>query len=925
MKMENNSFDRHAHLIRNVLVLRPPQEESLLRFQKIAAALALVKEPDLEAELAKIHKLFPTLTSFEREFPSVCFALATGIGKTRLMGAFIAYLHYAKKFKNFFVLAPNLTIYDKLKSDLGEPSALKYVFKGLDRFVSPPRIIDGDNYEEFRQTTTNGYNNDVLINIFNISKLNSDSKTADGKPARIKRLNEVLGQSYFNYLKELPDLCVLMDESHHYHADKSFEVINELKPVLGIELTATPQIQKGAKAVPFKNVVYEYSLASALSDGAFVKEPTVVTRKDFHADDFTPEELDRKKLIDGLCLHEEVKGALDVFAKNNPHKKFVFPFVLVVAKDTVHSAQLKSYLTSPEFLGGRYANKVLEVNSAQRGEEKDENIRALLALEKPENRFEIVIHVNMLKEGWDVANLYTIIPLRTSASETLTEQTIGRGLRLPYGGRTGDAVVDRLAIVSHERYEEIIALARCPNSIVRRIRFIDENETRREWQRETIPLSSVYDLLTQGAAATEKIATTVKTAIPLKVTSAETEKIAQFMLRRTAQLVIDLAESKEVKNISEVKTSASKGIVNTRIIMATKHEFPSLELSVDELKAVAADVVNLCVEALCSKVIPIPRVRILPSASGRYYFEKFVLNMEGIEWTPTDNTLIATELREDGETFEIELDEDELIFSSPTTSDEEIANLIFSKPEVNYAETSDLVFSLIAEAKAHFLTYLSPENTERVMSENKRALATWIFSQMREHFIQEKITYAPEEVLPFSKIEDGFGGKFKNDELHKLVDNVAPTDIPKTIFSHFRKACHVAYKFDSNSEKSFAFVLERDGDVLHWLRPFPKQFNIFYECDGKHLYEPDFVVETLDKIFLVEIKAINEIEAARRQGRGHEIREKYEASRVFCETVSKYNLSNGGKQWEMILLSADVVSMTSSFAFLLRGNVKFSN
>jgi hypothetical protein len=54
---------------------------------------------------------------FEREFPSLCFALATGVGKTRLMGAFIAYLHLAHGINNFFVLAPNLTIYNKLIAD----------------------------------------------------------------------------------------------------------------------------------------------------------------------------------------------------------------------------------------------------------------------------------------------------------------------------------------------------------------------------------------------------------------------------------------------------------------------------------------------------------------------------------------------------------------------------------------------------------------------------------------------------------------------------------------------------------------------------------------------------------------------------------------------------------------------------------------
>ena len=58
-----------------------------------------------------------------------------------------------------------------------------------------------------------------------------------------------------------------MDESHHYHADRSFDVINELRPILGVELTATPQIQNGARKIDFKNVVYEYSLAHALNDG----------------------------------------------------------------------------------------------------------------------------------------------------------------------------------------------------------------------------------------------------------------------------------------------------------------------------------------------------------------------------------------------------------------------------------------------------------------------------------------------------------------------------------------------------------------------------------------------------------------------------------------------------------------------------------
>ena len=83
-------------------------------------------------------------------------------------------------------------------------------------------------------------------------------------------------------------------------------------------------------------------------------------------------------------------------------------------------------------------------------------IRRLLAVESYDEPTEIVIHVNMLKEGWDVTNLYTIVPLRAANARTLIEQSIGRGLRLPYGRKTGVDAVDRLNIIAHDRFQEVI-------------------------------------------------------------------------------------------------------------------------------------------------------------------------------------------------------------------------------------------------------------------------------------------------------------------------------------------------------------------------------------------------------------------------------------------------------------------------------------
>ena len=95
--------------ISNRLSLRPPQRRSLELLARVCEIMSPAKDADPAAALAAIKSEFPTVEDFERHFPSLCFALATGVGKTRLMGAFIAYLFQSEGIRNFFVLAPNLT------------------------------------------------------------------------------------------------------------------------------------------------------------------------------------------------------------------------------------------------------------------------------------------------------------------------------------------------------------------------------------------------------------------------------------------------------------------------------------------------------------------------------------------------------------------------------------------------------------------------------------------------------------------------------------------------------------------------------------------------------------------------------------------------------------------------------------------------
>jgi type III restriction enzyme len=505
------------------LSLRAPQRESL---QALAHAIASSKglldpKRDLVALLDTLKAQFSTLEDFERDFPSLCFALATGVGKTRLMGAFITYLHEVHGIKNFFVLAPNLTIYNKLIADF-TPNTPKYVFKGISEFVLyPPEVITGDNYEQRGALMMNDLLGNVRINVFNIAKINSEVR--GGKAPRIKRLSEYLGDSYFSYLASLPDLVLLMDESHRYRASAGIKALNELNPLVGLELTATPFVESSRGPVPFKNVVVDYPLARAMDDG-FVKEPAVVTQRNFDASQYSKDELETIKLMDGIRLHETTKVDLITYAHEYDVRQ-VKPFMLVIARDTTHASELLTKLEG--VFEGRYKGKVIQVDSSNK---EEETIQALLNVESVNEPTEIVIHVNMLKEGWDVTNLYTIVPLRAANARTLIEQSIGRGLRLPYGKRTGVEAVDRLSIVAHDKFQEIVDEANNPENPLRLKKlFLDRPED--AVLTESVQVSSNLDSTISGNKAQGSAGTDFSVAEPSATYRTETEKkIAQVTL-----------------------------------------------------------------------------------------------------------------------------------------------------------------------------------------------------------------------------------------------------------------------------------------------------------------------------------------------------------------------------------------------------------
>ena len=877
----NNYFPQYTtDYISGVMSLRTPQKDSLKILEEIVNSVSLRKGMNLRASLGAVHAMYPTCSDFEREFMSITFALATGVGKTRLMGAFITYLYTQQGIKNFFVVAPNTTIFDKLKKDLSDHNSPKYVFKGVGCFSTPPQIITDDDYKE---KTISIYESDIRVFIYNIDKFNKET-------ANMKKLNEVLGDSFYQYLSSLPDLILIMDESHHYRAQKGAQALNELNPLLGLELTATPLVTKGTKQVPFKNVVFEYPLSKAIADG-YTRTPFAVTRSDIDFYNFGDEQLDKMMLLDGIACHERSKAKLKVYADNHPDKRLVKPFMLVVCKDTNHAAWVERFIRSDEFRSGFYRNKTIVVHSKQKGTETEANTRLLLDVESTENPIEIVIHVNMLKEGWDVNNLYTIVPLRTAASKILREQMVGRGLRLPYGERTSDRDVDAVMLTAHDKFNDILEEAKRGDSI-----FNAGNVIQAE---EIVPEQIVYTQLTinpepdkdlEQAYAQMQIEQSEDTDMLIKTATEIIYTEVTHYIQHTSDHTVTSVQARKIAETAKQKLSEDKDLGD----IFRENEMPLMAWLLHKTEETH--------RAAQAKFIPIPHIRITDAGVEEYVFVDFDLNMEDFTHVPIRNELLIQNLEDMQDRMRIQGDAIDFDGFNPKKV---ILEQLRAKPEIDYEKCSVLLFKLISQVCDHYENLHGVNGMQNIVMMYKRDIGNKIYKQMMQHFYCEN-GFLQEEVI---RTRDyNFPQSYSYEEQTSLFGHYS-AKLQSVLFTDIKKGVFSSAKFDSLPELLLARVLETDNDVQNWLRPAPREFNISY--NRGHNYEPDFVVETDATIYLVEVKGedkLNDPDVIAKKNRGIQ----------YCEVASRWGKANGYKEWKYLFIPSKQVLPNSSFMQLVK-------
>ena len=878
-----------ATSISHRMSLRKPQEDSLYTLAKICDLLPLEKGADVAKclEIIKQETGIPHFEEFEHDFPSFCFSLATGVGKTRLMGAFITYLFLTEGLKNFFVLAPNLTIYEKLKTDF-TPNTPKYVFQGISEFaVHSPTLITGENYETGRGVASNiEMFQTVYINVFNVSKINSEVR--GGKAPRIKRLSEYVGQSYFDYLSGLDDLVLIMDESHRYRADAGMKAINELNPILGLELTATPQIERGAKSIPFKNVVYSYPLAAAMRDG-FVKEPAVATRKDFDAKNFDSDSLERLKLEDGVRLHEATKAELEVYARQTG-RPYVKPFMLVVAEDTAHADSILQTVEGEKFFEGRYKGRAITVHSKQSGAEQDEMISKLLAVEDKNNPTEIVIHVNKLSEGWDVTNLYTIVPLRAANSRTLVEQSIGRGLRLPYGKRTGVEAVDTLTIVSHDKFQEIVNDAKRPDSIIRR-GIIIGTDIPAEGVR-AVTVEPIFIL--QPQEITEPTKEQQKT---IEISQAELAVKREFLkVLKTEERLSSSAEVLKPENLNRIIEKVRENLAPRQSALP----------GFDPNKHIAGSVKEAA-EVYTSYSIDIPRIVVVPKGEVTAGFRDFDLDPPTSRLEPVPQEILVQSLEDDSRRF---------LKAETLTEQRKLEDYLVSGlmdyNDINYDDHAKLLYKLSNQMVDYLRSYLKDDDAvKNVLLYFNRQLVELIHAQMEKHYEEDTAGFEAKISKGFIALSECNFTAPQNEKPRNFKDPVSnPMEIRRMLFTGFSKCIFPTLKFDSDPERLLVCLLEREPAVRRWLRPPDKIFQIDYR-HGEG-YEPDFVVETEMERYLIEVKRRSDLEHP-------DVVAKKEAAVTWCKHATEAT----GVKWNYLLIPHDAISDSASFEGLVsKFNVK---
>jgi type III restriction enzyme len=484
---------------------------------EIAARLDL-REPNADAVRTLAAEVSEHYDVEEREPPfEAVIDSATGVGKTYILAGAMELFAGAYGVRDFVVVTPGRTILNKTRDNFtpGHPKSL------LGPMSFQPVVITSENFNTPVMSSAMEDSAQVKVYLFTVQSLiKPESKVG----RKTHKFQESLGTEFYAHLQATERLVVFADEHHTYYGPAFSQAVRDLNPWVLVGLTATPD-----KKTPKEQIIFRYPLAAAIAD-KLVKTPVIVGRRDDRKDSLT-------KLTDGITLLNAKREAIAAYTQRTGAPP-INPVMLVVAKDIADADEYGTILRSEEFFAGEFADSVLVVHSKA----PDEALEALDQVEDSDSPVRIIISVGMLKEGWDVKNVYVVASMRSSVSEILTEQTLGRGMRLPFGAYTGIEILDTLEVVAHERYEELLKKAGVLNEA-----FVDYRT------RAALRLNAQGEqiVVTETVMASTAPILAADGAEPPTVANAESSPVVTTIDQRTAQVDDAVLKLKALKKLGD--------------------------------------------------------------------------------------------------------------------------------------------------------------------------------------------------------------------------------------------------------------------------------------------------------------------------------------------------------------------------------------
>jgi type III restriction enzyme len=456
------------------------------------------------------------------------------------------------------------------------------------------------------------------------------------------------------------------------------------------------------------------------------------------------------------------------------------------------------------------------------------------------------------------------------------------------------AVVDRLTVIAHERFDEIIQEAKKSGSIV----------------MKKIEIGPGGDVSLAGAKLVEapSIAETMLTGVR--------PDIPGFIdTPRAAPMVIKTAEDGHAASVTldvirgyERKLGSVDGLRDTTVQRQIADEVRELIRPVQQtLDGVLVEptididkIVEVVATTVADRTISIPQIVVLPKRQVNFHFADFDLkDLAGVNVRPIEDGLVIQMLRTEVRQYLAKSIDD----PREERPEDYLVRYLIERNEVDYDAHADLLYKLAEQVVTRLRSYLETDaEVDNALLRHGRQLADFIFAQMMQHYNETALGEDDFEV----KVTRGFRlleaqplNLTPGQHVRSFKQAVSPlSETRRAIFGGFNKCCYALQKFDSDPERRFAVLIDDDGTVEKWLKPGRAQFQIEYRSGEG--YEPDFVVETTKEMLICEVKARNELADPI-------VVVKATAARKWCKTANIHAVESGGKNWAYVLIPDDQV------------------